>query len=487
MKYLNDAGGRFKLPLKDDAGKTLCTLLWGDPLQEIARDGERVRVRARRRTGWVPASAVADGAGLLEIYVIDVGQGDGVLMRTPQDDAWHMIDAGIRAAEQMTRKGAANFVRWKFIDDLQRERVSLKNMIVSHADADHYGGLIDLLGGALPDGRTFGIEVQNFWHGGIGRFKDGDKLGSVRADTSLQPLPHAGFGIQPAGRFIVELLDGKTHFGKPKRAFSGDFAALARLVGQVPKKVGRLSHAAGWLPGYAPADGAAAIRVLGPVAEKLAGGGSGLRWLGSESVTRNGHSLVLRVDYGKARLLLTGDLNTASQRLLLACQPAAEFTADVAKGCHHGSDDIELRFVRAMAARATVISSGDNEDYAHPRPRVLGASARYGREARAADGELLPPLLYSTELARSVGLDFASHARTVAAPKQPYEPAQLEVDFDDSPLGSYRRLSWMPMATDLVYGLVNVRSDGRHILCATMKEGSSDFDLQVFQAGVEVA
>jgi hypothetical protein len=27
MKCLNDAGGRFKLPLKDDAGKTLCTLL----------------------------------------------------------------------------------------------------------------------------------------------------------------------------------------------------------------------------------------------------------------------------------------------------------------------------------------------------------------------------------------------------------------------------------------------------------------------------
>ena len=58
MKYLNDAGGRFKLPLQDDAGKRLCTLLWGDPRHEIARDGDRVKVRARRRTGGVPASAV---------------------------------------------------------------------------------------------------------------------------------------------------------------------------------------------------------------------------------------------------------------------------------------------------------------------------------------------------------------------------------------------------------------------------------------------
>jgi beta-lactamase superfamily II metal-dependent hydrolase len=484
MKYLNDAGGRFKLPLKSDSGKTLCTLLWGDPLQEIERDGERIKVRARRRTGWLPASAVGD-VGLLEIYVIDVGQGDGVLMRTPHDDAWHMIDAGIRAAEQMTRKGAANFVRWKFIDDLQRERVTFKNMIVSHPDADHYGGLVDLLSGVLPDGRTFGIDVDRFWHCGIGRFKDGDKLGTLRDDTSTTPLPNAGFGIKPAARFIVELLDGKTHFKSPKRPFASDFAALATLVGKVPKKVSSLSQADGWLPGYAPAPGAAAIRVLGPIVERLAGGGKGLRHMTSESVTRNGHSVVLRVDYGNARVLLTGDLNTASQRLLLSCQPAEEFTADVSKGCHHGSDDIDLRFVRAMAARATVISSGDNEDYAHPRPRILGASARYGRDSRDVDGELMPPLLYSTELARSVGLDFASHTRTVAEPRVDFKPEQLEADFDDSPTGSYRRLSWLPMATDLVYGLVNVRSDGQHILCATMKEGSSDFDLQVFQAGVE--
>jgi hypothetical protein len=358
-------------------------------------------------------------------------------------------------------------------------------VVVTHPDADHFGGMIDLLSGALPDGRTFAVEVDRFWHSGVGRFKDGDKLGALRADTSTTPLPDAGFGIKPAGRFIVELLDGKTHFRSPKRPFAADFAELARLVGKVPKRVSSLSQHDNWLPGYAPAAGQASIRVLGPVAEALAGGGRGLRDLGSDSVTRNGHSVVLRVDYGRARVLLTGDLNTVSQRLLLACHGAAEFNADVSKGCHHGSDDIDLRFVRAMASRATVISSGDNEDYAHPRPRVLGASARYGRESRAADGQTMPPLLYSTELARSVGLDFAAHVRSVAEPKQPFKPEQLEADFDPSPAGRYRRLSWLPIATDLVYGLVNVRSDGERILCATMKEGSSDFDLQVFAAGVD--
>ncbi len=487
MKYLNDAGGRFKLPLKSDSGKTLCTLLWGDPLHELARDGERVKVRARRRIGWLPASAVGgdDDKGLLEIYVIDVGQGDAVLMRTPHDDAWHLIDGGIRAAAQMTQKGAANFVRWKFIDDLLQDRVRLASMILSHPDADHYGGLIDVLSGALPDGRQFAVEVDRFWHCGIGRFARSPALGATRADVSTTPMPNPGYGIKPGGRFIVELLNGKTDFRQTAREFGGDFRVLAALVGAVPRTVRHLSQRSGWLPGYAPAAGQVAIKVLGPIQERLAGGGHGLRDLGSDSITRNGHSVVLRADYGRARLLLTGDLNSASQRLLLSFHAGEQFHADVAKGCHHGSDDIDLRFVRAMAARATVISSGDNEDYAHPRPRILGASARYGRESRGVAGDVLPPLLYSTELARSVGLDFARRVRTASSPHAFFATDALQVGFDASASGRYRRLSWLPMATDLVYGLVNVRSDGRRVLCAVMKEGSSDFDLQVFEAGVD--
>ena len=516
MKYLNDCAGKFKCSLKDDSGKkTLATLLWGDPLHELQRVGSRVQVRARGRLGWVEAACVgADGdAGLLEIYIIDVGQGDGVLMRTPHDNAWHLIDAGVRAADQMTKKGAANFVRWKFAEDLRLPAVKLANAIVTHPDEDHFGGLIDVLSGTLADGRTFDVQVDKFWHCGMGRFATEPVLGAERQDVSLTPFPHtlAAPSKPPraAATFITELLDGKTHFKTPARPFKGEprsrFGALAQQVGLVPGKVKRLQHSMGWLPGYAPVNGQATagqttVRVLGPVLEKLAGGGVGLRTLGSESETRNGHSVVLRVDHGKARILLTGDLNTTSQALLLACHGAAEFEVDVAKGCHHGSDDVDLNFVRAMAARATVVSSGDNEDYAHPRPRVLGASARYGRESVASTvraggkGEVLPPLLYSTELARSVSLAYARALRTRSRPGTPPAPptapgadmdaAGLEARFVASNRpGDYKRLGWVPMATNLVYGLVNVRTDGQRILMGYMSEGSSDFDIKVFMAG----
>ena len=45
-------------------------------------------------------------------------------MRTP-DDKWHVIDAGVANFAQMTKKGAANFIRWKFQEDLGQPGVHL--------------------------------------------------------------------------------------------------------------------------------------------------------------------------------------------------------------------------------------------------------------------------------------------------------------------------------------------------------------------------
>ncbi len=481
--FVNDCAGKFKVALKEqpDAGRTLAWLLWGDHVRVDGTSGAFARVKARKRTGWVPR-AVLGTEGLLELYVIDVGQGDGVLMRTP-DDKWHLVDAGVENDAQMTRKGAANFIRWKFLDDLGRAKVTLENVILSHPDFDHYGGMLDLLAGKVqrPD-RVFDVEVENFYHCGIGRFAAAPKLGRAFAGTVPAP-PFDEYGVGTSDTFITELLSGKSSFKTPARPFEKTFARLAALVGRVPRNVRRLGHASEHVPGYAPGDGAVTMRVLGPIVERV-NGTPGLRELGSESVTRNGHSIVLRVDYGKARVLMTGDLNTASQRLLLSHHGLEEFSVDVAKGCHHGSDDIDLRFVRAMKARTTVVSSGDNEDYAHPRPRVLGASARYGREAKAVSGELLPPLLYSTELARSVRLCFAAAIRDRGQPSAEIAAARVEVRADERQ-ARFEPLDDTPISTDLIYGLINVRTDGARVLCAFMKEQGADFDIKAFKAGVE--
>ncbi|HJU04180.1 MAG TPA: hypothetical protein VJ692_03440, partial [Nitrospiraceae bacterium] len=90
----------FKEPLQDQQGRRKGMLLWGDPVHVLDSSGPSWRVRVRGVEGWIAPEKLSD-RGLLEIYVIDVGQGDGVLMRTP-DDKWHLIDGGVANRAQMT-------------------------------------------------------------------------------------------------------------------------------------------------------------------------------------------------------------------------------------------------------------------------------------------------------------------------------------------------------------------------------------------------
>lgn len=485
--------------LVGDDEKPITELLWGDPVHleaDWASNSTWAYVRARGQIGWVKKSHLAPKSaanpGLLEFYIIDVGQGDGVLVRTP-DDHWHLIDAGVPNQKQMTKKGAANFLRWKFYEDLRMRKIKLRTLTASHPDLDHYGGMLDLLGEKLYDGRTFRTEVDVFYHCGMGRFDGANPLGRMQTGQT-PPLPISGYGVSRDDSFITELLDDKASFASPGRAFDGSFAKLAELVGQKCGEAKRLSHLDKHLPGYGPGDTDVTVRVLGPVLESIGAGKVGLRKLGSgsraESKTRNGHSIVYRFDYGKARILLTGDLNDESQRLLLSYADEAEFAVDVAKGCHHGSKDINMDFVKALRARATAISSGDNESYSHPQAVVLGASAKYGRESKGEDGETMAPLIYSTEVARSVKLGYASRVRIDPdgeGPEAAKSYPTSKAEFTSTSLRRYQTLHNTPVAMDLIYGLVNIRTDGETILCAVMKESGKTFDTQLFRAEVDVA
>ncbi|HSR41593.1 MAG TPA: MBL fold metallo-hydrolase, partial [Longimicrobiales bacterium] len=317
-----DDRSEFTADLRGENGDRLTELLWGDPVHVLDDSGDPVEVRARARRGFLPANRLTE-EGLLELYVIDVGQGDGVLIRTP-DDRWHLVDAGVANRSQMTGKGAANFLRWKFQEALQRETVELENVILSHPDYDHYGGLLDLFRGEVsrPD-RTFPVRVGTFYHPGLGRFSDAPRLGT-HIDGEVDDFPQGYHRIRTRGSFITELLDDRDSFSDPPRDLSGSFEELAGLVATVPDDARRLTHRNGFLPGYGPGQTDVEMRVLGPILEEPEPGAFGLRRLGSQSVTRNGHSVVLRLDYGDARILLTGDLNAKSQRLLLSYHPVEE-------------------------------------------------------------------------------------------------------------------------------------------------------------------
>jgi competence protein ComEC len=88
----------------------------------------------------------------------------------------------------------------------------------------------------------------------------------------------------------------------------------------------------------------------------------------------NDRSLVLRLQYGTVRLLLTGDIQHTTERWLLTQN--ADVRADILHVPHHGSKTSTLpAFVQRVQPRDGIISLGAGNPYGHPHPRVLDTLA----------------------------------------------------------------------------------------------------------------
>jgi len=146
-----------------------------------------------------------------------------------------------------------------------------------------------------------------------------------------------------------------------------------------------------------------------------------------------------------------------------------------------------------MNAAATIISSGDNESHAHPRPKIVAASGTTGR-VHVENDEMVTPLIYSTEIARSVSfgeptqlvmqnwVDDAGNALTTTALNDATIHYEVTKAGDLRPQKRSRKLSHTKIVAGIVYGLVNVRTDGNRILCATLNEKKSTWDYETFES-----
>jgi len=463
---------KYTTPLLTSAGKVIKQLLWGDHVFAPSFSGSGlVKVRARGTPGWVDVADLGDES-LLEVYFIDVGQGDGVLIRTP--DGRHLLmDAGYKRAAQPTGKNAADFVDWKFVKDYGDTTVRLDALIASHCDADHYGGLWDLLN---PEEThqldATRVEVGTFYHAGVGWWSD-------NGTRNLGPIE---------GGYLTRLIEDRDYVkewvtGSGGVKLQGEWSKFLQTVLAANCPIQRISHTDDYLPGFGPDPSGVAIKVLAPV-EYERNGKPALKSFGDASQNTNGNSAVLRLDYGHARILMTGDLNKNSQQAILAAyaDELEELRADVIKGCHHGSDDCSYSFLQAVNAACTVISSGDSEGHAHPRPTIVAASGQTGYTV-FADDKIVTPLVYSTEISRSYRVGFPTRVLNDGV-EVPLD--DLRIEYREITAGALQPRNGEDALLDLlvvpgiVYGLVNVRTDGETILCATMNETKGTWDLKTF-------
>lgn len=83
----------------------------------------------------------------------------------------------------------------------------------------------------------------------------------------------------------------------------------------------------------------------------------------------NHGSMVLRYQYGGTKILFTGDIGSADERLL---EREEDVTADILKAAHHGSKySSSEEFLERVSPDIAVISCGEGNLYGHPHAETL--------------------------------------------------------------------------------------------------------------------
>ena len=456
--------------LRDADGEALALLAWGDSVTVVATgtsklevtvpswktgaDGSltrfdqsgflqrRTRIDGKLRDVAVP---VADSK-VLRVSFVDVQQGDATLVQTPGGKVI-TIDGGENVM-------FARFLASRFPDTAPGARQPIDAMIVSHGDADHFGGLPEIRdseANGSPRKRFFARPVRVF-HNGL-----------VKRPSSTPDLEAFGTTKKSGSRTVITGLESDLT-AVPAGSMNKFFQAWRKALvgwqadaGQIEFR--RLARGDDDAFDFLSPEGIS-VEVLGPVGT-TAGGTPGLVYLRapkdgvpmahldyepgalSASHTINGHSIVLRLTYGNVRMLFAGDLNNPIEEVLVKDHDAGDvdLTSEVFKVPHHGSHEFSPEFMRAVSPVVSVISSGDENsrvEYIHPRATLVSSLGRHSRDEAG--------LVFVTEMVaffETVG--WANRQGPTGKPT-------------GSAFFGFRRSA---------YGLVRVRTDGERMLVFT--------------------
>jgi hypothetical protein len=435
----------------------LATLFWGDEVRVIERVGKywkldfppkRIWNKKTRQYEWKPnegsisAKTRFRADPILKIRFIDVGQGDASIIESPKGKLV-LLDGG---EENYLRY----YVSTAWMHVLRKNQLVCDAMIVTHGDADHFAGLTKLLKAKRfdPGGRWEPmIDVQRVYHNGLvkapSKVKDVEKFGKTK--------------LYKKRRYVVDLEDDPRTVSDARlnKFFIAWKKELNNLTIRNPNlDVRRLAYGDQHVFDFLSDEGID-VEVLGPIVEKVDGtpalpflhsGGGGI----SASHTVNGHSVVLRLKYGKIHVLFGADLNKESEAGLLERiqTDSVSLTSEVLKVPHHGSADFTPRMLEAVRPVVSVISSGDeseSKEYIHPRAGLVGALGKYSRSS------VDKPLIYVTEM-----VAFFDRVGLARIRKLTKNREESKKEIEDPNVYIKKQ-----------FGIVHVRTDGERVLVAT--------------------
>jgi len=241
-----------------------------------------------------PEQAVVS-AGAMEVTAIDVGQGDSLLVVSPEGRTM-LVDAGgpvggvNEAAEATSRFDVGEEVVSPYLWSRRIRRLDV--IALSHAHSDHMGGMAAVM-------RSF--KPRELW-----------------------------VGVDPDSKAYRALLEEAKELGVVVRHLRAEDAIAL---------------------------GSVSVKVLAPEFEYVNAG-----------APVNNDSLVMRVEYGKASVLLEGDAEAGSEQAMLSRMTPVTLL----KVGHHGSrTSTTPEFFAAAAPKDAVVSVGKGNTFGHPRYEVV--------------------------------------------------------------------------------------------------------------------
>jgi len=431
--------------VKMEDGRTL-VLAWGDPVEVLGQEDGRTRVRvAGRGEGTVRGNLPTRAEGVLQFAMVDVQQGDGMVLQTPKGKVM-FIDGGDN--QLFARYAAARFRGSSAENPFQ-----VAAILVTHGDADHFAGLSEIFDCETHEDlrkRLF-LHPLKVFHNGI-----------VKGPSALPVEEIFGRTAELDGgeKALVDLVEDLRDV--PNERLNVPFQKWQRCLKHWAERgdieMRRLSFGmedAAEVFQFLTDEGIA-VDVYGPITEKIEVDGEevdGLPLLHepsrtvtmpddedrprafSASHTINGHSVVLRIGLGNVRFLLGADLNQEAMETLRNRVPSSGLEAEILKVPHHGSADFDEMALRAIAPVVSLISSGDEssrKEFIHPRANLMGAVGKASRGDAS--------LVFCTELAAF----FALRGKSKDAEGRDYF--------------GFERKS---------FGIIHVRTDGERVLVFT--------------------
>lgn len=345
-----------------------------------------------------------DDSNLLRIWMVNVGQGDGLIIQLPpkydysvdtNDDVISeridiLIDGGSWTNDESKLIG-------HFLDRLYPDYYPIiEYAVITHHDVDHIKGLTNLL---KDTNIVFGTIYHNglaTYRGGTPRFRDSE----ISDDNAIYKKGKETLGmafLDSQGRIKSAYL--VSDINRLKSDYNNNYYA---------DKYKKLAEAVtarwndGGLDAFDRVYAGASFIVENSSANDMDLSGIGFEVLWPLSTLReygkanwsktiNGNSVTFKLTYGKFEMLFTGDLNKESETELYNHLSSAgqldKLKCDVLKVPHHGSDDIYKKLFtdHIIDPVISVASMGDmgfrlNHGYKHPKPEVvelLGGAHRF--------------------------------------------------------------------------------------------------------------